>query len=177
MAEKYIYRIWCETESAYVNTTWQIDAPTECPNDSEHTIDTDSIAIIQTGEEIGDPYCYINYTESDKKPYRAINNATWVTIAKFMYVGFDMHPITSFSAVVSRAAETGTAYIRLRDMTNNNILGQTSWTTEDTQIVMIQSLENIPTSSAILQIQAKLNSNSDSHSYIFSTGLGYCTCN
>ena len=81
MADKFIYRIWCETESAYVETTWASDAPTECPNNAGHTIDTDSIAIVGRGEESGDPYCYINFVESEKKPYRDITKDTWVTIA------------------------------------------------------------------------------------------------
>jgi len=176
MADKYIFRIWCETEQTYVYTSWTTTEPTECPNDSEHSIDTDSITVIQTGKEEGDPYCYINFVESNRKPYRKIDKDAWVTIAKFMYVGWDMHPISSFSAVVARAGTTGTAYIRLRDMTNNNILGQTTWTTENVQTVMDQTLENVPTSSAILQIQVKLSSNSDSDSYVYSTGLGYCSC-
>jgi len=48
MSEEYIFRIWCETESTYVETDWTTSTPTECPNDPGHTIDTDSIAIIKT---------------------------------------------------------------------------------------------------------------------------------
>jgi hypothetical protein len=48
MAEQYVYRIWCVTEGAYVETGWETTEPTECPNDPGHTIDTDSIAIIKT---------------------------------------------------------------------------------------------------------------------------------
>ena len=177
MSDKYLFRIWCETEQAYVYTsTWATEEPTECPNDAEHTINTDSIAIVQTGKEEGDPYCYINFVESDRKPYRKITKDSWETIAKFMYVGWDMHPISSFSAVVGRSGTTGTARIRLRDMVNNNILAEMSWTTGDAQTVMDQELENVPTESTILQIQVKLDSNSDSKSYVYSTGLGYCSC-
>jgi hypothetical protein len=50
MAEQYIYRVWCVTEGAYVETTWETSEPTECPNDPGHTIDTNSIAIIKTSE-------------------------------------------------------------------------------------------------------------------------------
>jgi hypothetical protein len=50
MAEQYIYRVWCVTEAAYVETDWSTSAPTECPNDPGHTIDTDSITIIKTSE-------------------------------------------------------------------------------------------------------------------------------
>jgi len=48
MAEQYIYRIWCNTEAAYVETDWVTTEPTECPNNPAHSIDTNSIAIIKT---------------------------------------------------------------------------------------------------------------------------------
>jgi hypothetical protein len=48
MAEQYVYRVWCVTEAAYVETDWGTSAPTECPNNPAHEIDTNSIAIIKT---------------------------------------------------------------------------------------------------------------------------------
>ena len=41
------YRIYCETESAYVYK-WSDQAPTSCPNDASHTIDSSSTTIVQT---------------------------------------------------------------------------------------------------------------------------------
>ena len=44
------YRIWCQTEAAYVYV-WAESEPTLCPTDSGHTIDADSIAIVErTGD-------------------------------------------------------------------------------------------------------------------------------
>ena len=57
----YQYRIWCNTESAWV-FTWSNDTPTECPNNAGHSIDTDSITIVDSvysryivtaGEDLG----------------------------------------------------------------------------------------------------------------------------
>ena len=47
MTTIYQYRIWCNTENTYVYT-WGDSAPTLCPNNTTDTIDTDSIAIVQT---------------------------------------------------------------------------------------------------------------------------------
>ena len=48
---KFRYRIWCETEGAYVYT-WADSLPSECPNDAGHTVDTDKMAIVRTRDEI-----------------------------------------------------------------------------------------------------------------------------
>jgi len=51
MPAVYKYEIYCETEEANVYT-WAETTPTKCPNNDDHTIDTESISIVQTlGEE------------------------------------------------------------------------------------------------------------------------------
>lgn len=42
------YELYCETEATTVSTDYLLSAPTECPNNSGHTIDPDSIAIVDT---------------------------------------------------------------------------------------------------------------------------------
>ena len=46
MTEVNHYRIWCDTESAYVYT-WDTVEPTTCPNDSGHAI-SGPIVIMET---------------------------------------------------------------------------------------------------------------------------------
>jgi len=41
------YRMWCETEAVYVYV-WSEEPPTQCPNDSGHSIDSDSIASVES---------------------------------------------------------------------------------------------------------------------------------
>lgn len=43
----YKYRCYCNTELAYVYT-WATSEPTVCPNNNTHSIDTNSIAIVET---------------------------------------------------------------------------------------------------------------------------------
>lgn len=47
MTTVYKYSIYCETEEATVYT-WAESEPTTCPNNTAHTIDTDSISIVET---------------------------------------------------------------------------------------------------------------------------------
>jgi len=72
MAEVKKYRVWCSTEAAY-QYVWRDDvqgAPTACPNDPAHTIDTDKITVVETAgvaaptKPDGTPYV----AESPAKP-------------------------------------------------------------------------------------------------------------
>jgi hypothetical protein len=48
------YRMWCETEAVHVYA-WSEEKPVQCPNNAAHSIDADSIAII---EKVGDGQAY-----------------------------------------------------------------------------------------------------------------------
>ena len=48
------YRLWCETESAYVYA-WGEAEPAQCPNNAAHSIDAGSVAIVQS---VGDAQAY-----------------------------------------------------------------------------------------------------------------------
>jgi len=59
------YRIYCETESTFIET-WADNTPTECPNNAGHSIDGDSIVIVDDQSTFfGKSYNYIrDETES-----------------------------------------------------------------------------------------------------------------
>ena len=46
LTDQNIFRVWCETEAAYVLTDWTDDKPTECPNNPAHTITADKTALV-----------------------------------------------------------------------------------------------------------------------------------
>ena len=50
MSIVYKYEIYCETEAQNVYT-WGEAEPTKCPNNDDHTIDTESISIVETAGE------------------------------------------------------------------------------------------------------------------------------
>jgi len=152
--EQYLFRIWCNTESAYVESDWATDAPTECPNDAGHSIDTNSIAIISTQDVY--PHTYISMSFNNKTiPYIEVDSDSWTTIAAFEYCGCDAVVPDVMTAVVSRAGTTGTSKIRLRDITNNNTIENKTWTGEEQQIIMANTFSDLPTDAAIFEIQVK----------------------
>lgn len=42
------YKIYCVTESAYVQTDFRTDPPTTCPNNNTHTVNTSDILVVST---------------------------------------------------------------------------------------------------------------------------------
>ena len=52
MATEYKYRIYCKDcdDGSYVFTGFQEDAPTTCPNNSEHDIKSNSVVIVDIQE-------------------------------------------------------------------------------------------------------------------------------
>ena len=46
------YRLYCNTEQQNVETDYRESVPAVCPNNSEHSIDTNSIAIIDTVSDV-----------------------------------------------------------------------------------------------------------------------------
>jgi hypothetical protein len=52
MANLYRYRVWCNTESTWVDI-WDTVEPTKCPNNSEHSINTDKIIVTQKKKDVG----------------------------------------------------------------------------------------------------------------------------
>jgi hypothetical protein len=52
MATQYKFKIWCNTENAWVvDSGYREDAPTTCPSNNEHTIDTAKTVILDEHEE------------------------------------------------------------------------------------------------------------------------------
>jgi len=84
------YRVWCETEQIYVYA-WSEDTISECPNNIGHTIDTDSISIVQSvgdnmvsiselTDEIGRPYVRVDSRDKHDDTYFTSACDTWHTV-------------------------------------------------------------------------------------------------
>lgn len=52
MANLYKYRVWCETESTWVET-WDTVEPTTCPNNVDHTITSIKTTVTQKKTDLG----------------------------------------------------------------------------------------------------------------------------
>jgi hypothetical protein len=83
MASKSInnYRLYCNTESLYINT-WNSDTPTKCPNNNTHQIDTNSISIIDT---INSSTVSIIQGNSSLNGYYRVENIVFTALANQIF--------------------------------------------------------------------------------------------
>jgi len=103
-----------------------------------------------------DNFCYFMCSFQDNNPYYTISsgpNPSWETVLAFIYSGSDNHAISESKILVSRYGGTGTAYLRIYDVTNSNTVAEFNWVSESLQILTDSSLTNVPTDEAIFEIQ------------------------
>jgi len=156
------YIFLCETESTQV-TMWDTIPPTECPNNSLHTINSSTITIIES-------------IPADKNiviepRLKTLNNTSFVrlgiyNIPKMKY---------AIANSVSWMDNSGTSYvIKFFDKTNNVTLLTTTLTntTENSQNLGV--LNNLPNDSIQIEISAKkIGGNSNTKIYIESLTISY----
>jgi hypothetical protein len=163
------YRIWCETEATEVYV-WDNSEPTECPNDAGHTIDSDSITIIEKRKQTTHAYAHLEFN-TGALPYVEVSSDSYTTIGAFEYSGKDVFEANKMTAIVSRAGTVGTAKVRLRDVTNGNTIEGKTWTTEDQQVITDASFQNVPSGTAILEVQVKVQAAGDSAARVWNFSL------
>jgi len=169
MADKR-YRLYCETEASEVYV-WGDTTPTECPNDAGHTIDSNSIAIVEKRRQTTHTYAHLEFN-TGALPYVEVNNGTtWTTIGAFEYSGHDVFEANKMTAIVSRAGATGESRVRLRDVTNGKTIEGKTWAEEEQQVVSDNSFQNVPDDPAILEVQVKQMTEGDSAARVWNFSL------
>ena len=88
------------------------------------------------------------------QPYMEVNAVTWQTMGAITFEGSTSFPVTKFVCVVSRSSSLGSSGIRLQDVTNNNTIAEITFSDESQHIETDDSLQNLPSSEAILEVQA-----------------------
>ena len=106
MATVNHYRIWCNTESTWVYV-WGTEAPTVCPNNNTHTIDTNSIAIVKfvSNEEVRSKDGKLRTQESSRPTSAAEADTNTVLKTYFAGAGDDNTDVTDVGGGVKFAIE------------------------------------------------------------------------
>jgi len=158
MAEKHIYRVFCETDGKYVETGWLDSEPTECPEDAGHDIDTNSITVIKTLD--AQPYGFLNFSDGTN-PYIEITSTDYVTIGCFC---FDpaMRDLLMMNAVVDKTGTADDAVIRIRNTGEGNNVFRKAFNAEGKQGIVDDTVGNQPTQQGCLDIQVKVKDAADS---------------
>jgi hypothetical protein len=148
---KRVYNIVCLEEADYgFKQVYQVDPPTQCPNNPAHAVNSDSI--------------YVSNTYPIVTPVAtSTSSASFSAIGQFMFTGSVIEFIASIQVVSSGVPVSGvnpTSYdikitridtgatIAQANFTNNNY----NWTIND-----MGAITNVPANDAIFEIQAKRN--------------------
>jgi hypothetical protein len=92
------YRLYCNTESAYVYT-WNTTVPTVCPNNNTHSIDTTTITVIDSASNSN-----VNLTNVLQDPFQRLEVVTKTPV-------FEIKSIFGKSALRDIFTTTGSALI------------------------------------------------------------------
>ena len=152
-----IYRLSGSTESIFVLTGELSSLPTECPNDSGHSIDTNRTVIVST-QEIEKPLITSKNFNRGSAHYHSTRSTLFRVIQQFKYVGCDTRELLQLTLVLSvDSNETGA--FQLTDNTNGKIIvSSTNWSTGtiyEPITVVISTFNNVPNNPAILELAIK----------------------
>jgi hypothetical protein len=183
------YRFFCITEDI-LKYVWGTSEPTECPDDPGHSINTDSITIIEKEnladlppQELGvaSPGVSEDYSRSDHShaiakgksdidhPFNVETSKTksgiWAIKHTFMFDGTDRKGIpTEFKVVASVQQPDYPGDVRVYDITNSNQIAiLESINNKDRSIFNMGTISNLPTDEAIFSIQLRCLTGNDKY--------------
>ena len=158
MAGERIWRVYCETESAYVDSDWTATKPTTCPNSGAHTIDANATVAVAARPELSSTPMVTFDLFTDTADYKEYTNGDWEVVDDFTFEGTDRRTPLKFVIVASRPGSSDAAYCRLYDFTNSQVVAEISWTAAEKAKYEDDSLSNLPAGAAIFEIQVKKGS-------------------
>lgn len=163
-----IYRLYCETEEAYV-TGESVQPPTECYNDAEHTIRDGSVTLLKKGSGLRS-VTPITVLKAGFKPkeYAEINGSSWESVSTFLLNA--ALSCSSFVFIASMSGSSGTGYIRVFDVSNNTTLASVEVSGTDKTIYRTE-VETMSDDDAIVEIQMREEGSSKVRLYYASSEI------
>jgi len=157
MAHEHCYSYDCET--CNIVEEWREDkdgAPTECVNDSGHTVDWTTLKIVGSRDVL--PYVTLNFSDGTN-PWYETQSTDWVTVGSFRY-DIDDGERHYLWVVVDKIGTAGTARVRVRNIGENNNLFFKGWSEEGYQTKK-DPPANQPTQNSIMEVQVQVTDASD----------------
>jgi hypothetical protein len=140
------WRVFCITEQTN-QTVWQLEEPTVCPVDGQ-PIDTQQTVIVDTADQ------KIRFSPTKTVSTPGINTKC----TNFNFPGATVMRVEVLSYLVDATSYT----IKVTDLTNSNLLGQSTFTNTVTQVNVIEPLTNIPEEPATIEVSITVNGASGS---------------
>jgi len=148
------YRLWCVTEAKMVYV-WSPTVPTVCPNNAAHTIDEDSITLLEYGKHAGTSQAFDVHSA-------AIESDVYQTVYTMTYNGgfADGWPVKASFLVKTANAAGDNGSIRIQDTTNNTTICEiTGINSVDFTEVVTEAISNLVNSGSVTwEVQIKTES-------------------
>jgi len=150
MTEYSLYQVYCIAEDQFVQVK-SFTEPTQCPNiHNDRTIDTNQTTKIWTRPNI----CVYHLTLTPKSD--KVKNKNYQDLKTAFYFNKDvMEKITNIKINSYLESNSGSYTFRAYDETNGLVLGEITLSNQDKAITDIGFLNNVPTTSAIIEFHAK----------------------
>jgi len=132
------------------------DVPTPSNTETLKLLASTNDSIVWIDHDLTGSNSGINFTMSDhaSHDYVGTKSTSWTNIRTFIYADTTLWTPSNFLIVSSLSKNKGTAYARLFDYTNNNVIALISWTNSNKEIKINNTLNNLPSSLSIIELQA-----------------------
>lgn len=147
------YRLYCNTEGAWINTDWLAIKPTECPNGSGHVIDPDSIVITQN---VSNRDILLSIGGNSGEYYYECDSSYWEVIRKFQFRGTEiLGEVKSCSIIANIDSSSYPGEYRLYDISNDLFIAE--WTVNSESFItnVDNTPLNLPEEPAMFEIHGK----------------------
>ena len=155
MTTIYLYRVFCIEENQDI-TIWTRTKPTQCPNiHNDRTIDQNRTVILSHTN----PDFFKIYPEFTK-----LNKKNYSVISKFEYAGSNNIGSIQMIEIMSHTENSNTSYdLRIYNpnastLSEEILVEKTNLNNEESQIIDLGEINNVPSEKSILEIQCKNNS-------------------
>ena len=147
------YRLFCETEDTWVETSWVDSEPTECPNGAGHVIKNDSIAI---SSSVSSQDILLSIGGNSGEYYYECDSSYWEVIRKFQFRGTDaLGEVKSCSIIADADLSSYPGEYRLYDITNDKFIAEWTVTSESFATYVDNLPTDLPEDPAMFEIHGK----------------------
>ncbi|MHA2062821.1 MAG: hypothetical protein ACXABY_00330 [Candidatus Thorarchaeota archaeon] len=155
----FLYRVWCTTDEKWEYTSFLLEddgAPTVCPENPAHGIDTNKTSIeLERGLDTQD-----SFPMGDTlSPWVVSQNSSWKDARLILYPGSIVKDVFRFRAILSTDHNTVEASVRIYDITNSQTIAEVNNVTfaeaDIHYIVDLGNVSNVPEEQAIWTIQVR----------------------
>jgi len=157
----YIWRYWCEVESAY----FEIESASPPTSHGAHAIDASKSVIVgflnSDKRSGGGRNAQAIFSEDETKPYAWISDISWVAVGSLRFPGTDAWTPTAMVAVLERFDNFAFKHaVRLYDVTHAKVVCDSGLVLfpQAPTVHSVTAFSNLPAGESVFEVQVKSES-------------------